>query len=1022
MARPLADGFSGPPFIGRARELTEIVAARRQARSTRSQVVVELVGEPGIGKTRTLREAVAAAVRDGWAGRYARADEPERGLPYALLRGAFEPAAIAPSPEDTTTAGEPAGAGAAVLAWVEEGAGLSTAAVAGPLTGPRAAGNRRLDLDRQRRYRTGAALLTRAADEGLVLALDDLHWADPETVDFLSYLTRHPVAAPLVLVLAYRPRQLSPRALGTDAGGGSGRIVRIDLGPLAPAEAARLIGRSLRSPEFKQRYEASDGNPLYLQALHAAAAATDPVPVAAEPLLAAELPCGPPTGPVVVALAGECHRLSEVDASVAAAAAVLDEPFGLDLVTAVAGMPSGVVHDAVRRLVERDLLRPVPSTAWFRFRHPVVRQLVYETADPVWRIDAHRRAAVELARRQQPAPVLARHLEASSPVLAESEVRVLLSAARATVNTNPAQAARWLRMVVTALSGVDHREADRSAAQLLQARALVLAGQLREARDLLHANCDAPGGERSPDPATLACWAQVERLLGNYAEAEAILLAGMSTVDEMAEPMDAIRLAAQYSIAATLRGSAGAALPAARAAVEIARRYGQRGALAGALATLAFVSAYQAPTGTSTSTVDSAAGLIDALPDRTMVEDVEPLTALGWAEVLLGRNADARRHLERALRLSQPAAHRHAQPTILLGLAQGSLYTGNLARAIEEAQEARRAALTIGAADLAGMAGAIEAAALSWLGSQADAAAALRLAEESAAHIAYPDGWMGRAAKAILASVVMRSGNAERARLLLESAGGDAELSRLPAIRRPRWYLLLTEASLRTGDQEAASAWAARAEQSAAALRMPAARGFARSARALVWLAGDEPEVALTALLEAAGDFRIGGFQLAQAAALGRATRAALAAGHDEEAARIAEQARELVERCQAGTALTLEPTGTTQVTGSILGAAAGAQVVVAEPARVIRGTAVVTPAQPERPAGCPDNPLNVLTAREREIATLVSQGHASKAIARWLRISPYTVDTHLAKIYRKLGVSSRVRLAMLVAQTQDQQ
>jgi DNA-binding CsgD family transcriptional regulator len=1008
MARPLADGSSGTPFIGRARELTEVAAARRQARATRSQVLVELVGEPGIGKTRTLREAVTAAVRDGWTGRYARADEPERGLPYALLRGAFEPIAVAPSPEDTS-GGEPAGAGEAVLAWVEDGAGPGTAPVGGPSTGPRAAGDRRLDLDRQRRYRTGAALLTRAADGGLVLALDDLHWADPETVDFLSYLTRHPVAAPLVLVLAYRPRQLSPRALGTDAAAGSGRIVRIDLGPLAPAEAARLVGRSLRSPDFKQRYEASDGNPLYLQALHAPAGRAS-APVPAEPLPAAELPCGPPSGPVVVALARECHRLSEVDASVAAAAAVLAEPFGLDLVTAVAGMPSGVVHDAVRRLVERDLLRPVPSTAWFRFRHPVVRQLVYDSADPVWRIDAHRRAAAELARRQQPAPVLARHLEASSPVPAEAEVRVLLAAARATLDANPGQAARWLAMVVTALSGADHREADRRSAQLLQARALVLAGQLAEARDLLHANCDAPGGERSPDPATLACWAQVERLLGNYAEAEAILLAGMSTVDEMAEPLDAVRLAAQYGIAATLRGSAAAALPAARAAVEIARRCGDRGALAGALATLSFASAYGAATGTSTATVDAAAGLIDAMPDRTMAGEIEPLTALGWAEVLLDRTADGRRHLERALRLSQPGAHRHAQPAVLLGLAQGSLQTGALARCIEEAQEARRAALAIGAADLAGMAGAIEAAALSCLGgSQADLDAALRLAEESVARIGYPDGWIGRSAQSILAWVAMRSGNAERARLLLESAGGDAELSRLPAIRRPRWYLLLTEASLRTGDPAAASEWAARAEQSAAALRMPAARGFARSARALVWLAAGEPEVALTALLEAAGDFRIGGFQVAQAAALGRAARAALAAGHDEEAARIGEQARELVERCQAGTALTLEPTGTSQVTGGV-----GAHVVVAEPAaRVIHGTAVEKP-----PA---ENPLSVLTAREREIAALVSQGHASKAVARWLRISPYTVDTHLAKIYRKLGVSSRVRLAMLVAQTQNQ-
>jgi DNA-binding CsgD family transcriptional regulator len=71
-------------------------------------------------------------------------------------------------------------------------------------------------------------------------------------------------------------------------------------------------------------------------------------------------------------------------------------------------------------------------------------------------------------------------------------------------------------------------------------------------------------------------------------------------------------------------------------------------------------------------------------------------------------------------------------------------------------------------------------------------------------------------------------------------------------------------------------------------------------------------------------------------------------------------------------------------------------------------------PAVPEVPAA-----LRVLTERQREVAVLVGQGATSKAVARALRISPHTVDVHLARIYRVLGVSSRAGLAALVARAE---
>lgn len=60
-------------------------------------------------------------------------------------------------------------------------------------------------------------------------------------------------------------------------------------------------------------------------------------------------------------------------------------------------------------------------------------------------------------------------------------------------------------------------------------------------------------------------------------------------------------------------------------------------------------------------------------------------------------------------------------------------------------------------------------------------------------------------------------------------------------------------------------------------------------------------------------------------------------------------------------------------------------------------------------------NVLGGLTPREREIAAAAVGGKTSRQIAYDLHLSPRTVDAHLTRIYRKLGVSSRVALMMLV-------
>jgi DNA-binding NarL/FixJ family response regulator len=69
------------------------------------------------------------------------------------------------------------------------------------------------------------------------------------------------------------------------------------------------------------------------------------------------------------------------------------------------------------------------------------------------------------------------------------------------------------------------------------------------------------------------------------------------------------------------------------------------------------------------------------------------------------------------------------------------------------------------------------------------------------------------------------------------------------------------------------------------------------------------------------------------------------------------------------------------------------------------------------RPAPADASPLDRLTAAERRIATLAAQGLTNGQIATAIDRSPHTVDSHLRKIFQKLGVSSRVALARIIAE-----
>jgi hypothetical protein len=310
---------SPAPLVGRAAERAAIAAAlqalERQGR------VVAIEGEPGIGKSRLLAELAASAAGGGCTVLEARASEFEADLPYALFTDALDHHLATLGDRRLERLGvRDADALAGVVPALGDH-GPARHRVADSAAPPAA--------DRHRTHRALRDLLERLAGaRSLVLCLDDVHWADPASLDALAALVRRPPGAPVLVAVAARERQMpAPLAAALAGALREARLTRLDLGPLDEAEAVELVGADATAI-----YRQAGGNPFYLEQL---ARARD------NPSGGAELTTDGSIPPAVAAaLAGELAALTPETRSLLDAAAVAGDPFDLDLAAAVAELRS----------------------------------------------------------------------------------------------------------------------------------------------------------------------------------------------------------------------------------------------------------------------------------------------------------------------------------------------------------------------------------------------------------------------------------------------------------------------------------------------------------------------------------------------------------------------------------------------------------------------------------------------------------------------------------------------------------
>jgi DNA-binding CsgD family transcriptional regulator len=401
---------------GELAHIDEVIAALGRGHGG----VLVIQGAAGIGKTALLQALCERAVSQGAQTLTARASELERDFGFGIVRQLLERHVVHTDDSERRELL----AGAARLAGPVLGLGGTVGDSFAALHGL-------------------YWLVANLADQApVVLAVDDLHWADEPSLRWLIYVCHRLEGLPVLVVATTRsPRPGYPQLLKELVTVPDGQI--LSPGPLSEPAVGQLLHEGLGAqpdPAFVSACaKASGGNPFVLRALIVDLAAAGVVPVTAQAAgLAERIPAQ-----VERAVLARLGRLDESAVRLAQAVAVLGEGTELRLAAALAGLDIDAAAAAADALLSVELLaegRPV------HFVHPLVRTAVYEELAPGARAQAHGRAARLLASQGAGPERVAAQVLLCEPAGTPDAVQALRKAAAAALDRGaPDTAVTYLR-------------------------------------------------------------------------------------------------------------------------------------------------------------------------------------------------------------------------------------------------------------------------------------------------------------------------------------------------------------------------------------------------------------------------------------------------------------------------------------------------------------------------------------------------------------------------------------------------
>ncbi|HEX6022329.1 MAG TPA: AAA family ATPase, partial [Solirubrobacter sp.] len=791
-------------LLGRRQELAaldDVLTALERRRGA----VIAFSGEGGIGKTRLLDELGDRARARGHLVLYGRASELERELPFGVWEDALaEHAEFLGVDRLERLVGDQLPELAAVL----------------PTVGAVPAG---LQDERYRTHRAVRALLEAIAQrQGVVVTLDDLQWADDASLELVAHLLRRAPRGRVALALAFRPAPVRP-LLATALAGAErdGTVIEYALGALSFADAEALLGADVPAPVRGEIYEAGGGNPFFLQQLarqHAAGRS-----VAAEPS------GGAVPRAVARALEQEIAALGDDGRLLAQGAAVAGDPVDLDLAMAAGALDEERALPALDELLAGALLVSTDVPRRYRFRHPLVRLAIYESAAEGWRIAAHSRAAAALAERGGSLAARAHHLERCARPGDDEALEVLIEAGRHAAARAPATAADRFAAALRLIPETEESAPRRLELLVGLSQALAATGRLEEALAALNDGLALVGPELAPVRARLvAACAMCENLLGRHAAAHARLLGALDEIGDERSFAAAdleIELAADALYDTDFAGAVDWARRARAAADEI----GMPSFIAVATAVECFGAIGQGRIEEAQRLREDAAARLDALDDGALAGRLDAAYYLGFGEFFCECYDDAIRHFKRGIAVSRASGQGQFVIVMTVGLAYACEVRGRLAEAAEHADAAVEAARLLGNDQMLCFALTADA----WVSAQRGSISRSRASGAEAMAIVdrLDESVLSRSTRVTVASAQFEAGEPENC-LEAMSAGGAPEFANVEPGRRAWLYAVLARAELALGRPAAARDWVERGEADVDGLGLPYAEAAVLCARA----------------------------------------------------------------------------------------------------------------------------------------------------------------------------------------------
>jgi ATP/maltotriose-dependent transcriptional regulator MalT len=908
----ISSGVFCRELVGRRVELAHLAARARGGAARRSALIV-VRGEAGVGKTRLVTEFAAAAAREGTRTVITTVRE-YANAPYAAIVEALE-ALGAEAGLEREVSGENGGD------------------------------------EKSRRFASVAstfAALARAEPGGLLVILEDLHWADGGTAELLRFLARRCAAEPVTFVATYRAGEAQTESERVRALAALERDAEdtLALEPLTEDEVDRLlraalleIDRNLPQPALAQIRELAEGRPLFAEELLRGAlerrdreGGTVNVPVS-----------------ILVTVRERFASLPERDRDVLLHAAVLGRRFSARFVARLTGLQPVAVFAALRRARDLQLIVEEPDDEHgdsFAFRHALTREAVY---GELLRAEArmlHARAAEALAH-EEPLDVTAiaehawrahdvEHAIAWNEQAGDNAVALFAYADAARHYARACEIAR-----------------DRPQRALLgekAAEAFYATGDVTSAVERLSAAMAELGED--PDANRLAL--RKAYLLFDQGRYDESLREALAVVTRLEHEDSAMRFDAETMTAGllTARGRAEEALAHLQRADRLAAR-------AEAPSSARFSGIYGYCLGILGRADEARERFAAAQREARERADTDVLVRAlnnhANVELSYGSVATARALYADGLAAAQATKNLRFVAWLSQNAALCALLSGDVRATAEHIARADAIRHDVGAVMRWSLGTALRLATLTGRDDEALREQALATARSAIRESDVP-------AAAVLAGAVaydlLRAGRTDEASALVAEA-----LALVRHADPPYW---LHDAASRCGDAQVRAA--AREALAAVAAREGAwpARGFLAITDAREAQRKRRRDEAVRLADEAVAAFRTAGWQISEAFAL-------------EHAARTAEAVALFRALGAGGEVRRLTETG--------------------DATRRRRGE-------------------STLTAREREIAALLTARYPTRAIAEELVISERTVETHIASIYRKLGVTSRRALETLLAES----